>query len=389
MRSQDSRYPEKEDVLQWIWEQLLFDTSNLTTIDGIPLTILEQGIPNLSDGPDFLQATIQVGSIAWSGAIEIHLSSNSWEQHKHHLDPNYNQVILHVVLDEHPGKVYCQDESSPFTLNLLPYLPNQLRQLVNNMSVSELPCAGQIPFISKEAFHLQIEKAHVEYLEKKSADILSFYNPSLQPSVAWKHALILALFDGFGVAHNRANMIEVGRLVLDLCEDKPGKLIEKANDFAGFGTQASSMKWNLKGVFPSSHPRKRIPQAIKLAKQILETPLGEVLSNPSPALWKQWLQKAELTEGHKSNMLYSTILIPALHVLGTLFASKKVLNFALAEWNTIRVSLPKSTRQFFDEVIESHEDRRLVKLGLIHQHREYCSSLNCHRCIVLKKAISS
>lgn len=389
MHSKGFRYPESEDVFQWIWEQVLFDTSDLKTIDGKPLIILNKGVRNSSDGPDFLQATIQIGNLVWSGAIEIHLSAVSWKQHAHHLDSNFNQVILHVVLDDNPQQVYCHDGSSPFTLNLLPYLPIEFKQLVKNIYSSALPCAGQIPFISKEAFNQQIEKAHLEYLEKKSDDVLSFYNPSLEPSIAWKQALILALFDGFGVVNNRNQMVEVGRFVLESHAYEKELLIKKAIDFAGFGNQASSLKWNHKGVFPASHPRLRIPQAVKLTRQILESSLSELLTNPSREIWKQWIQRAELNEGYKSRVLYSTVFIPALHVLGTLFASQKVLNFVLREWNSIHTSLPKSTQHFFREILEPHEDPRFIKLGLIHQQRAYCSSLNCHRCIVLKKAISS
>ncbi len=389
MRNKGYLFPENEDVFQWIWEQLLFDTSELKTTDGEALSILDTGVRNSSDGPDFLNARVQIGNLTWFGAIEIHLSTASWKQHAHHLDPNYNQVILHVVLDDHPRQVFCEDGSTPNTLNLLPHLPNKIKQLIKNVHSSSMPCAGQIPFISKEAFYQQVEKAHLEYLETKSNAVLSFYNPNLTPSIAWKHALVLALFDGFGLMHNREQMVKVGKYVLDSCELDPDILIEKANEYAGFGSQASGLKWNLKGVFPASHPQRRIPQAVKLAKQVLDVSFKELLLNPSHDMWKQWIQNAEFPEGHKSKILYNTVFIPALHLLGTLFASQKALDFALQEWNTTAVSLPTSTQQFFHEVIGSHEDRRVLKLGLIHHQREYCSSLNCHRCIVLKKAISS
>lgn len=38
-----------------------------------------------------------------SGSIELHLKTSAWREHGHHLDPRYNDVILHVVVD-HGGQ---------------------------------------------------------------------------------------------------------------------------------------------------------------------------------------------------------------------------------------------------------------------------------------------
>lgn len=39
------------------------------------------------------------GQTLMTGSLEIHLRSSGWSQHRHHLDPAYNDVILHLVLD--------------------------------------------------------------------------------------------------------------------------------------------------------------------------------------------------------------------------------------------------------------------------------------------------
>ncbi|RNC79279.1 MAG: DUF2851 family protein [Balneola sp.] len=381
--------PEKEHLLQWIWEQLLFDTTSLKTTEGKALRILNQGLRNSTDGPDFLQATIQIGTLVWSGAIEIHINSSSWYHHAHHLDEAYNQVVLHVVFEERPKKVYCQNGSCPPTLNLQPYLAQELQQLLKHANDAVASCSGKLSFISKEAFDEQLRRAHLEYLEKKGNDILSFYNPDQIPSLAWKHALILALFDGFGIVHNRSQMVEVGRFVLDRLELSIKEITDQANTFAGFRAGEPGLSWNLKGVYPASHPQKRIPQAIEFAKSIIDTPFELFLKQHPRSIWKSWIEKVCISNGSKAKILYSTVFIPALHMLGTLFASEKVTRHALEEWNSICIPLPSSTRQYFSQMVEPHEFQRFATPGLIHQHRSYCSRLNCHHCIVLKKAISS
>ena len=35
----------------------------------------------------------------WFGSVEIHVKSSDWHKHKHSDDPNYENVILHVVYE--------------------------------------------------------------------------------------------------------------------------------------------------------------------------------------------------------------------------------------------------------------------------------------------------
>jgi hypothetical protein len=37
--------------------------------------------------------------IDWAGNVEVHVKSSMWQSHKHHLDPAYANVILHVVYE--------------------------------------------------------------------------------------------------------------------------------------------------------------------------------------------------------------------------------------------------------------------------------------------------
>ena len=75
----------------------------LETVDGRPVQIVYRGNWSHGLGPDFQHAMIDFGdSHLVSGSIEIHLASAAWLRHGHQLDPRYNDVVLHIVL-EHDG----------------------------------------------------------------------------------------------------------------------------------------------------------------------------------------------------------------------------------------------------------------------------------------------
>lgn len=385
----DAGFSYSEEILQWIWEEQFFDSGNLRTTDGRSLKVLNPGVLNGSDGPDFKNAQVYIDGILWGGAVELHLQSKGWMQHGHHQDTAYNQVVLHVVAEQNPAEVLRKDGGRIPTLNILPYLPNELHQFVAKMNASPgLPCSSGINYISEEAFLKQIQKAHHEYLEKKGNDVLRFYNPELPPSEAWKKALILSIFDAFGIAHNRDSMLAVGRWYLKQESASLQKINEEALEFAGFGVGNSTLKWNYKGVFPASHPKKRIPQAIKLASEIGSTPLDLFFKGGLKQCWKVFGAKSGLSKS-KSELLYGIVFVPAVHVLGQLFRHKKMTQEALEEWDTFRARIPANLIKPFTSITQISEKKYAGKLGLVHQHRAYCKPRRCHECFVLKKVISS
>lgn len=67
------------------------------TTDGKPLRVLQPGIWNRDNGPDFLDALIQVDGVCYRGDVECHLRLSDWFRHGHHQDRRYQRVILHLV----------------------------------------------------------------------------------------------------------------------------------------------------------------------------------------------------------------------------------------------------------------------------------------------------
>jgi hypothetical protein len=109
--------PEREVVRLWL-KQLERRRTSITT-DGQSLDVLYPGRPSDSPGGDFRDAAVLVGDAVRHGCIEIHIRTSGWETHGHHLDPHYNCVVLHVVLQQDSnGKTRLENGSIIPTLVL-------------------------------------------------------------------------------------------------------------------------------------------------------------------------------------------------------------------------------------------------------------------------------
>jgi len=81
-----------------IWQKRLLGKTRLESEEGEPLEIIYPGRVNDDRGADFRDAVISTGGRLARGDIEVHVNCNDWWAHRHHLDPVYNRVVLHVVM---------------------------------------------------------------------------------------------------------------------------------------------------------------------------------------------------------------------------------------------------------------------------------------------------
>lgn len=86
-----------ERQLQEYWLYRATFLEGLTTIDGQSIRVIHPGLLNLNQGPDFTNARIKIGEVLWVGKIEVHINTSDWVKHFHHVDRNYQSIILHVV----------------------------------------------------------------------------------------------------------------------------------------------------------------------------------------------------------------------------------------------------------------------------------------------------
>ena len=93
-----------ERLAQCIWFDRLFTHDGLKTDSGKDLRIGQAGRWNQEEGPDFRDAKIRINGRELRGDVEVHLQPEGWRQHRHHLNPVYNNVVLHVSLWKSSGK---------------------------------------------------------------------------------------------------------------------------------------------------------------------------------------------------------------------------------------------------------------------------------------------
>ncbi len=386
-RMSRSEFTYSENVLQWVWKTLHFDTSSLSTATGkeCEIRVIDPGELNTTDGPDFKNAVIEIDGVKWHGSVEMHIGSKSWYSHGHHHDKNFNSVVLHVVVEEDPVQVSCEDGNKPFTLNLLPHFNKEVGDLFRAMNNSSgLPCANGLTYISEKALSQQIEKAQFEYLEKKVNDFIEFFDPALLPFNAWKSALILSLFDGFGISKNREQMVKVGEKFLEMYgECNKGFPIQALHEFS------QTLNWNYRGVRPHNRPEIRVVESIAIGRAVMELPEEQFLEQSTTDLWKAILKKSSISESGRTRILFGTVFIPAMYTLGNLLAYEKLKYSAFQEWKYLSVPVPDELLERYAKVPGLSPEIYSGKLGAVHQLRSYCSKRRCHECFVLKKVISS
>ena len=87
-----------EFYLHYLWKMKRLPIHLMQLADGRSLSLLDFGSYNeFENGPDFKNGSILLDELTWFGSIEMHVNASDWYKHKHHTDPNYNNVILHVV----------------------------------------------------------------------------------------------------------------------------------------------------------------------------------------------------------------------------------------------------------------------------------------------------
>ena len=86
-----------EILLHYIWQQHFWAECEQFTTDGMPIEIISTGQHNRDAGPDFSLVRLRIGSQEWVGNVELHVRASDWKRHRHHQDPAYDSVILHVV----------------------------------------------------------------------------------------------------------------------------------------------------------------------------------------------------------------------------------------------------------------------------------------------------
>lgn len=159
-----------EKLLQYLWNFKVFTHFNFIDIDGNPIEILDFGKWNTDSGPDFLMAKIKTKNIILAGNIELHVKSSDWIFHQHSKDPNYDNIILHVVFQNDLDIKEFKEKNIP-TLELKDYIDATIFQKYENLLNESqfIPCE-KIFSTKKVPIHFHEENL-LKKLQEKSIEI--------------------------------------------------------------------------------------------------------------------------------------------------------------------------------------------------------------------------
>lgn len=252
-----------ESFLHYVWRLKRFDLSDLCTTTKESLQILDNGRYNHNAGPDFLNARINIGNTLWVGHVEIHVMSSDWLKHGH--DHRYDNVILHVVLEEDEW-IYNSSGIRLPCLELKKRIPGNLLGLYQKLVHNEywIPCQyyfPKVPLITKD---LWLERLMVDRLEDK----LSTQRQRLIANTHdWEATFYHFLARGLGMKVNAGAMDELSqRTPLSVIRKHKHNLFQLESLLFG-------QSGLLKGELTEPYPRRLLKEYQFLARKFKLHPM--------------------------------------------------------------------------------------------------------------------
>jgi hypothetical protein len=194
-----------ELTLAKVWQAQWLMPGPWRITDGRSLVVRYRGRWSAGFGPDFADAHLVLDGREYTGAVEIHRRAADWRAHGHHLDPAYNAVALHVVLEDDGTSCITRDGRSLPTLALAPLLAGSLADFPAGTAplggLGDTPCARDFLATGMADLLRILGRAGDERLALKAAAMEARFAATPPGDV-----LYAALLDALGYSANRAPM---------------------------------------------------------------------------------------------------------------------------------------------------------------------------------------
>lgn len=214
--------PAREDVLHYLWMTQQFTHSALATVCGKTISVINPGMYNRNAGPDFLNARILIDGIDWGGQVEIHVKSSEWTAHRHHNDPAYQGVVLHVVW-QNDKEAYRNDGTVVPVLELKGRVNRAILDKYNSLAcdLSEAPpCLPQVGVVTPLIVESMLGRALTERLMQKAEVALGIAE---ELDFDWEEVAFRMLMRGMGGQINPENFYNLAKSI-------SGKYLRKMAD---------------------------------------------------------------------------------------------------------------------------------------------------------------
>lgn len=274
-----------EELLHYAWRHKIYPLTGLTTTTGLPVEVIDPGLPNSNSGPDFFNAKLKIDGTLWVGNVEIHTRSSAWNRHGHHKDKAYDSVILHVVHQADCDVYRSNGEQIP---QMQFSCPDVVRFRYDELKQTDMRpfCYSILSSLSTFTVHSWFATLQTERLEQKTNLIVSRLQ---RYKNHWEDVFFITLSRNFGFGINgdafemwanllsfravdkhRDNLMQVEAIFLGqaglLDEDLPDSYyqeLQKEYRYLRhkFGlTQLELSQWRFLRLRPGNFPHVRLAQ---------------------------------------------------------------------------------------------------------------------------------
>lgn len=428
----DPTFPYGEDLMQFIWEQRLFEQHALRTTDGREVEVVKPGRIQSDSGPDLVDAQVRIDGQLWAGTVEVHLQSSEWDQHGHARDAAYENVVLHVVY-EHDAEVRTLRGHVLPTVELFPRISTESIAVYHALMRGRgfVPCAERIAQVDEGRIGPWLERVLIERLERKTIEVEALYR-QLDSNVAETLYHLLARAFGMKVNAEPFSMLahslplntvlkyrddalrteallfgQAGLLQVDFVDDYPRQLQQEQALLAHMHglRPAPVAAWKFARMRPVNFPTVRIAQFAQLLMRsdgafsaLLESDnvreLFDLMDVEASAYWNDHY-RFDTTSVPKTKRLgragvehlLINALVPALFAFGRLQGRNDYTERALE----LLEQLPAERNQLLVgwSALGLHADSAARGQALIELKNLYCTKRRCLSCGIGNQLLKS
>jgi hypothetical protein len=424
----------KEEFLHYLWKYGLYDHERLVDNENNRLIVLNPGEYNRDSGPDFFNARISVAGTVWAGNVEIHIKSSHFDNHGHQHDPAFNNVILHVVV-ENDKIVYNErgEEILTTELSFDPSLFEKYISLVNNPYI--IACQDEINKMDNILVRHWLSSLLIERFQVKAESILKIYG---ETGNDWDETFyrLIARYFGFRVntepfemlasalpfriirkhsddifqiealLFGTAGLLETGLFKEALSDEYYRHLIKEYSVLsAKYSLQPlHGWIWKFSRLRPSNFPTIRLSQLASmlsvsggLFSRVIESDdlnyIRGLFEVSASGYWedhfvfgKKSRKMVKNTGSQAADILFINAIIPIMFVYGRSRDNQEIINRALYFLENI----PSEENIIISEWKEAwiKAESAFYSQALIQLRNEYCKKRRCLECRVGNKIIS-
>lgn len=432
----------KEKLLYTCWLNQSFSQTGLTTVQSQKISIISPGNRNETEGPDFTDALIMLDGEFVRGNVEIHVRNTDWYAHKHHVDPIYNRVILHVIsVPDTARPILTQNGRQVPTL----VLPEQLEF----EEIKPFPCSEWEGILWDDVKDVLANFSRIRFQRKCKTvqgdllltdpeqyfyinflDVLGYSKNRESFRIFAEKIPIALVYSVLKQTESEHHLVTLESLFLGIAgflrKDAPVKSVLGSRYLSGLRKcweklkkdfdlqEIESLSWHFAGSRPVNHPTRRIAALAQIISKCYPEYPGQVWINQIASqrsfeeilLWARgFYQQPEgvwknhplftsqggnqLIGDHRLMDLFSNLLLPFAWVIGIILKKQNISDRAFEFAKDVKQGeIPSNIQKFFRRlsIPVSLLDTNYLIQGAIEYVRRFCDLKLCEICALEKHA---